>query len=82
MHLTALRSKKTPLAETTEKLESLRQKQEEVQNNERQFRRDYEKKLAELERREEELDQREVWALLVLVGPPPNLYSNGGAALL
>ncbi|KAI6208009.1 DH domain-containing protein [Aphelenchoides besseyi] len=59
MHLAAIRARKTPFAETTEKLESLRQKQEEVQNKEVTFRREYEKRLEELKQWEEELRSRE-----------------------
>ncbi|KAI6225587.1 DH domain-containing protein [Aphelenchoides besseyi] len=59
MHLAAIRARKTPFAETTEKLESLRQKQEEVQNKEVTFRRECEKRLDELRQWEEELRSRE-----------------------
>jgi hypothetical protein len=59
IHLAALRVRKTS-HETSDKLEVLRQKQEEVQAKESEFKRDFEKRLDELKRREMELDEREV----------------------
>jgi hypothetical protein len=57
--LTALRTRKTA-HETNEKLEYLRQKQEEVNTKELEFKKNYEKRLDQLKRREQELEQREV----------------------
>ncbi|CAD5206249.1 unnamed protein product [Bursaphelenchus okinawaensis] len=59
IHLTALKARKNPFAETAEKLESLRQKQEEVQNKEVLFKKEYEKRMDALKMMEEELKAKE-----------------------
>lgn len=48
------------MAETAEKLESLRQKHEEIQIQERDFRQKTERQMDDLRARREQLDKREV----------------------
>jgi len=48
------------MPETADKLESLRQKQEKVQLQERDFKIEYEKKMDELQFKKQELDRLEV----------------------
>lgn len=64
--MAGLRGRRTQF-ETTEKLEVLRQKKEEVQAKELEFKKEYEKRLKELTAREQELEQKEVDFLKVLV---------------
>jgi hypothetical protein len=59
LHIASLKSRKTPLVETAEKLESLRQKQEEIQLREREFKQECERRLQQLRQKEEELENRE-----------------------
>lgn len=58
--MAALKARKPPFQETTEKLESLRQKQEEVQKHEEDFKRDYNFRIDQLRIFEDELKQKEV----------------------
>lgn len=60
MHIASLRTRKTPLIETPEKLESLRQKQEEIQEKVQDFKIDYERKMEEIRYAQEQLERREV----------------------
>lgn len=60
MHIASLRTRKTPLIETPEKLESLRQKQEEIQEKVQDFKIDYERKMEEIQYAQEQLERREV----------------------
>lgn len=66
LHIASLRVKKTPMAETAEKLESLRQKHEEIQIQEREFRQKSEHQLDDLRAKREQLDKREVSFLLLI----------------
>ena len=60
MHISSLRTRKSTMPETADKLESLRQKQEKVQLQEREFKLEYERKMDELQFKKQELDKREV----------------------
>jgi len=59
VHLAALKARKTPFTETTDKLESLRQKQREIQSAEQSFKMECEKRLEDLRLREQELSRWE-----------------------
>lgn len=60
MHISSLKSRKTAGVETEEKLESLRQKQEEIQARERKLKQDQENFKDEMRRKADDLDAREV----------------------
>ncbi|KAI1725252.1 rhoGEF domain-containing protein [Ditylenchus destructor] len=59
LHIASLRARKAPVVETTEKLESLRQKTKEIQAQELDFKHDYESKMDILRSKEVELEKRE-----------------------
>uniref|UniRef100_A0AC35FX36 DH domain-containing protein n=1 Tax=Panagrolaimus sp. PS1159 TaxID=55785 RepID=A0AC35FX36_9BILA len=59
MHISSLKSRKTAGVETEEKLESLRQKQEEIQARERKLKQDQENFKDEMRRKADDLDARE-----------------------
>uniref|UniRef100_A0A914P505 Uncharacterized protein n=1 Tax=Panagrolaimus davidi TaxID=227884 RepID=A0A914P505_9BILA len=59
MHISSLKSRKTAGIETEEKLESLRQKQEEIQARERKLKQDQENFKNEMRRKADDLDARE-----------------------
>uniref|UniRef100_A0AC34G696 Uncharacterized protein n=1 Tax=Panagrolaimus sp. ES5 TaxID=591445 RepID=A0AC34G696_9BILA len=59
MHISSLKSRKTAVVETEEKLENLRQKQEEIQTRERKLKQDQELFKEEIRRKADDLDARE-----------------------
>lgn len=66
LHIASLRARKIPMIETPEKLESLRQKQEEIQAQEREFKMEYEQKMEQIKYAQEQLDIREVKIIINL----------------
>lgn len=75
MHISSLRTRKSTMPETADKLESLRQKQEKVQLQEREFKLEYERKMDELQFKKQELDKREVCPATLRSLLP--VYGNG-----
>lgn len=60
LHIVSLKSRKTPMVETAEKLESLRQKKEEVMQLELKFKQERESCMEEIARLHKELADKKV----------------------